>query len=214
MPENSHENSPARRGRPVDPALSEKIVDAACNLFGELGFQATTMDKVAREAKISKLSIYKHFENKEALFSAAIAARCQAFAPQSLFEGVEGTAEDQLLAVGTSLLRLLLSPDVRSVEEMIASDKTNQARLTRLYFEAGPVRFLSQIEKLLRRLRDSNALSVPNPGQSARLFAALFKGADLLIVADFDAERATSEGEISAYCQAAVAMFIAAHGSR
>jgi TetR/AcrR family transcriptional regulator, mexJK operon transcriptional repressor len=203
------ENSPARRGRPVDPALSEKIVDVACNLFGELGFQATTMDKVARDAKISKLSIYKHFENKDALFSAAIAARCQSFAPQSLFEGVQGTAEEQLLAVGTSLLRLLLSPDVRSVREMIASDKTNQARLTRLYFEAGPVRFLSQIEKLLRHLHDSQALSVPNPGQSARLFGALFQGSDLLTIADFDAGKA--ESDIANYCQSAVAMFIAAH---
>jgi TetR/AcrR family transcriptional regulator, mexJK operon transcriptional repressor len=208
------ENTPARRGRPVDPALSAKIVDAACNLFGELGFQATTMDKVAREAKISKLSIYKHFENKEALFSAAIAARCQAFAPKSLFDGVQGTAEDQLLAVGISLLRLLLSPDVRGVKGMIASDKTNRAQLTKLFFEAGPMRFLGQIENLLRHLHDNGALSVPDPRQSARLFGALFQGADLLTVADFDAHRAESDNEITAYCQSAVAIFVAAHGKR
>ena len=70
------ENSQARRGRPVNEALGQTIVDAACELFVELGFQATTLDKVAQRAKISKLSIYRHFENKEALFSAAIAARC------------------------------------------------------------------------------------------------------------------------------------------
>jgi TetR/AcrR family transcriptional regulator, mexJK operon transcriptional repressor len=208
------ENNPARRGRPVDPALSEKIVDAACNLFAELGFQATTMDKVAREAKISKLSIYKHFENKEALFSAAIAARCQVFAPKSLFDGVEGTAEDQLLAVGNCLLRLLLSQEVRSVRDMIAFDKVNQARLTRLFFEAGPVRFLSQIERLLRHLHDNKALSIPDPRQSARLFGALFQGADLLTIAQFDADKAQSDSEISAYCQSAVAMFMAAHAPR
>lgn len=169
------------------------------------------MDKVANQAKISKLSIYKHFENKEALFSAAIATRCQAFAPKSLFEGVEGTAEDQLLAVGNSLLRLLLSPDVRSVTDMIASDKANQARLSRLFFDAGPVRFLGQIESLLRRLHDSKALFIPDPVQSARLFGALFKGSDLLSVVHFDPERAENDAEISAYCQSAVAMFMAAH---
>jgi TetR/AcrR family transcriptional regulator, mexJK operon transcriptional repressor len=214
MPENNPENSRVRRGRPVDPALSEKIIDAACDLFGQLGFQATTMDKVANHAKISKLSIYKHFENKEALFSAAIATRCQAFAPKSLFEGVEGTAEDQLLAVGNSLLRLLLSADVRGVGQMIASDKTNQVRLSRLFFEAGQVRFLGQIENLLRRLHDSKALFIPNPMQSARLFGALFKGADLLSVVEFDPQRAEDDSEIAAYCQSAVALFMAAHARR
>ncbi|MBV8633562.1 MAG: helix-turn-helix transcriptional regulator, partial [Burkholderiaceae bacterium] len=58
-----------RRGRPVNEALRQTIVDTALELFVELGFQATTMDKVAQRAKISKLSIYRHFENKEALFS-------------------------------------------------------------------------------------------------------------------------------------------------
>ncbi|AZE49894.1 Transcriptional regulator, AcrR family [Pseudomonas chlororaphis] len=80
------ENSQSRRGRPANEALGQTIADAACELFVELGFQATTMDKVAQRAKISKLSIYRHFENKEALFSAAIAAHCQQFAPQALLK--------------------------------------------------------------------------------------------------------------------------------
>lgn len=79
------ENSQGRRGRPPT-TLRQTIVDAACELFVELGFQATTMDKVAQRAKISKLSIYRHFENKEALFSAAMVARCDQFAPQAFLK--------------------------------------------------------------------------------------------------------------------------------
>lgn len=205
------EKKQGRRGRPVNEALGQTIVDVACDLFVDLGFQATTMDKVAQKAKISKLSIYRHFENKEALFSAAIAARCQVFAPQSLFEAVEGSAEDQLLAVGTSLLRLLLSPDVRSVETMIMADKTNQADLSRLFYEAGPARFISQIENLLRQLHAKTALNVLDPVQSARLFAALFKGADLLITVPFKPDIADDEEEIVSYCRSAVGLFVKAH---
>lgn len=91
-----NENVQSRRGRPVNEALGQTIIDAACELFEELGFHAATLDKVAQRAKISKLSIYKHFENKEALFGAAFAARCQQLVPQTLFEGVDGSAEDQL----------------------------------------------------------------------------------------------------------------------
>jgi AcrR family transcriptional regulator len=126
-----------RRGRPANEALSQTIVNAAGELFVELGFQATTLDKVTQRAKISKLSIYRHFENKEALFSAAITARCRQFAPQALFEGVDGSAEDQLMAVGSSLLRTLLRPDVRSVEAMVMADTTNQKSLSKLHYEAG-----------------------------------------------------------------------------
>ena len=206
-----NENNQGRRGRPANEALGQTIVDAACELFAELGFQATTMDKVAQRAKISKLSIYRHFENKEALFSAAIAARCHQFSPQALFEGVDGSAEDQLMALGSSLLRTLLSPEVRGVEAMILADKTNQASLSKRHYEAGPAHVIARIEALLRQLHAKALLNVPDPLRSARLFAALFKGSDLLAIARFDEARAADDNEIDSYCRSAVAMFIAAH---
>jgi TetR/AcrR family transcriptional repressor of mexJK operon len=206
------ENSRARRGRPANEALGQTIMDAASELFLELGFQATTLDKVAQRAKISKLSIYRHFENKEALFSASIAAHCHQFAPLALFEGVDGSAEDQLVAVASSLLRTLLSSDVRSVEAMIMADKTNQQSLSRRFYEAGPAYVIAQIEALLRQLHAKAVLNVPDPLQSARLFAALVKGSDLLVIARFDEARAQDDGEIDSYCRSAVAMFVAAHG--
>ncbi len=79
-------------GRPANQALGKTIVEAACELFVGFGFQATTLDKVAKRAKISKLSIYRHFENTQALFSTAIAARCHEFALQAVIEGVDGSA--------------------------------------------------------------------------------------------------------------------------
>lgn len=206
------ENSQGRRGRPANEALGQTIVDAAYELFVELGFQATTLDKVAQRAKISKLSIYRHFEDKEALFGAAMAARCHQFAPLALVEGVDGSAEDQLMAAGSSLLRTLLRADVRSVEAMIMADKTNQKSLGKLHYEAGPAHVIAQIEALLCQLHAKAALNVPDPLQSARLFAALFKGSDLLMIARFDEARAEDYNEIQAYCRSAVTMFIAAHG--
>lgn len=206
------QNIRPRRGRPANEALRQTIVDAAYDLFVELGFHATTLDKVAQRARISKLSIYRHFENKEALFSAAISDRCHQFAPRAFLEDVGGSAEDQLMAVGSSLLRTLLSPDVRSVEAMIMADKTSQTSLGKLHYDVGPAHVVAEIEALLDRLHATAALNVPDPHQSARLFAALFKGADLLIIARFDQAKARDDEEIEGYCRSAVAMFIAAHG--
>lgn len=209
-----NENVQSRRGRPVNEALGQTIIDAACELFEELGFHAATLDKVAQRAKISKLSIYKHFENKEALFGAAFAARCQQLVPQTLFEGVDGSAEDQLLAAGSSLLHTLLRPEVRNVEAMVVADTPNQKALSKMHYEAGPAHIIAQIEGLLRQLHAKSLLFVPDPLQSARLFAALFKGSDLLIVARFDETKANDEKEIESYCRSAVAIFIDAHNGR
>ncbi|MCD1267134.1 TetR family transcriptional regulator [Shinella sumterensis] len=208
------ENVQNRRGRPANEALGQTIVDAACDLFEELGFHAATLDKVAQRAKISKLSIYKHFENKEALFGAAFAARCQQLVPPKLFEGVDGSAENQLMAAGSSLLRSLLRPEVRNAEAMVMADTPNQKSLSKMHYEAGPAHIIAQIEGLLRQLHAKSLLFVPDPLQSARLFAALFKGSDLLLVARFDVAKANDEKEIESYCRSAVAIFINAHKGR
>lgn len=205
--------SEARRGRPANQALGQTIIDAACELFAELGFQATTLDKVAQRAKISKLSIYRHFENKEALFSAAIAARCEQLVPPTVSESDGLTAEDQLMAMGSSLLRKLLSAEFRSVEAMIMGDKTNQSSLSKLHYDAATARVITEIKAVLRHLHAQGRLNVPDPHQSARLFGALFKGSDLLLVARFDEARATDENEVASYCRSAVSLFLAAHGS-
>jgi hypothetical protein len=95
---------------------------------------------------------------------------------------------------------------------MIMADKTNRKSLSRRHFEAGPAHVIAQIEALLRRLHAKGVLNVPDPVQSARLFAALFKGSDLLAIARFDDARAKDDNEIDSYCRSAVALFLAAHG--
>jgi hypothetical protein len=71
---------------------------------------------------------------------------------------------------------------------------------------------MAQIEALLCQMHAKTVLNVPDPVQSARLFAALIKGSDLMMIARFDEARAEDDNEIESYCRSAAAMFIAAHG--
>ena len=50
----------------------EKIVLFAGNKFEKFGFYKTTMDELAKELKISKKTIYKHFPSKEDLVKAVV----------------------------------------------------------------------------------------------------------------------------------------------
>ncbi len=50
----------------------EEIILAALDLFVEKGYAATRMLDVARQAGVSKGTLYLYFENKEAIFRAAV----------------------------------------------------------------------------------------------------------------------------------------------
>jgi TetR/AcrR family transcriptional regulator, regulator of autoinduction and epiphytic fitness len=45
----------------------QDIIDAACQAFQEFGVQATSMDKIAELAQVSKRTVYNHFATKQAL---------------------------------------------------------------------------------------------------------------------------------------------------
>jgi AcrR family transcriptional regulator len=52
--------------------MEERILDSAFAVFGEQGFQATTIKAIAQGAGISSGSLYTYFSDKEALFKAAV----------------------------------------------------------------------------------------------------------------------------------------------
>lgn len=48
------------------------VLLAAIRLFSSEGYQSTSMDMVAKEAQVSKRTVYNHFESKEVLFKAIL----------------------------------------------------------------------------------------------------------------------------------------------
>ena len=52
--------------------MEDRILDSAFSVFGEQGFQATTLKEIAQAAGISTGSVYTYFSDKESLFRAAV----------------------------------------------------------------------------------------------------------------------------------------------
>ena len=59
-------------GRPKDLAKRAAILDAAVRMFTRHGFEGASMDQIAAEAAVSKLTVYSHFGDKETLFGDAL----------------------------------------------------------------------------------------------------------------------------------------------
>ena len=49
------------------------ILDGAVKVFTEYGFEASSMDKIAETAGVSKRTVYNHFQSKESLFQTIVA---------------------------------------------------------------------------------------------------------------------------------------------
>ena len=63
-------------GRPKDLEKRKRILDAAKTLFLECGYHGCSMNKIAQKADVTKLTVYNHFQDKESLFTCAIAETC------------------------------------------------------------------------------------------------------------------------------------------
>jgi AcrR family transcriptional regulator len=89
-----------------------QILEAAFRVFGARGFHQATLDDVARQAGITKGTIYLYFPSKAALFTAMLKARLTAVIPSP--EAADGRAlsslEGRLATVGRDVYRFLSSP--------------------------------------------------------------------------------------------------------
>ncbi len=65
---------PDRPGRPRDPRLEGRVHAAACRLYAQRGWEGTTIEAVAREAKVGKSSIYRRWADAESLLVDSLAA--------------------------------------------------------------------------------------------------------------------------------------------
>lgn len=85
------------------PALSkrEQIVSVALKLFYQHGFHATGIDRIIKEAKVSKKTLYNHFKSKDELVLAALRKRDELFRNDLMrnTERLGSTPKEQLLSV-------------------------------------------------------------------------------------------------------------------
>ncbi|MDA8278103.1 MAG: helix-turn-helix domain containing protein [Actinomycetota bacterium] len=61
-----------KRGRPRSKDAQGRIISAALTILGERGFSSVTIEAVAREAKVGKSTIYRHWKSKTELIEEAI----------------------------------------------------------------------------------------------------------------------------------------------
>lgn len=174
MPQKNSHSGP---GRPKDPAKREAILSAAKSLFLQRGFEGCSMDAIATDAGVSKLTVYSHFSDKETLFSEVVKSKCKEELPELLFDlSGETPINETLCDIGRAFFDLVMSPETIEMHRVMIAGANKDPRLSRLFFEAGPQRVLREMEHLLLSAQERGLLSLPDLPLAAEQFFTLIKG--------------------------------------
>lgn len=193
-----------------------QVVAGARKVFGELGYERTSVDQIAAQAGVSKATVYNHFRDKKELFVASFSEEAD-----ELREGVrcmlhrapEGTIETALQAVGERLLGLFLAPAIVAFYRHVYAEVARFPELGQTLFERGPGALFAVVADYLRRWHEHGAVHIADPASAAVDFVMLCHG-DLVVRAQLGVLPAPLEPAITATVRRAVAVFLAAHPAR
>ncbi|MFD0727493.1 TetR/AcrR family transcriptional regulator [Lysobacter brunescens] len=200
-------------GRPKDLGKRAAILDAAKRLFSTHGFDGVSMDQIATDAGVSKLTVYSHFGDKDSLFGAAVRAKCEEQLPPELFlVGLEGNLREQITAIARAFFALVTSEEAVAMHRMMMVPGTGDAHVRELFWQAGPQRVKEGFAAFLRDEVAQGALDIPDIERAASQFLCLLKGE--LHMQMMCGLCCTLAGEdVEAHIHATVDLFLRAYGT-
>lgn len=213
MTKNDDDAAPApRRGRPRDPERTRRIMEAARNHFCAHGLERASVDAIAAEAGVSKMTLYNNFGSKEGLFEAVIQERTDRVMGDSAeIEALDPLRpREVLLTLGEQFLALTREEQTLGKFRSLYGAASSHPEACRAFYRQGPERLNGQLATYLQRADAAGTLQVQNPQLAADLFLAMFLGdghmRGLLMLELPDAQQG------KALLQEAVRVFLAGYG--
>ncbi|MFN6570409.1 TetR family transcriptional regulator [Nostoc minutum NIES-26] len=146
----------------------EKILQGAMQEFLVNGYAATSMDKVAEAAGVSKATVYSHFQDKEGLFKALIEKLAK-----KRFHSVLGTqplvGEPYIVLrrlAKTALDQMVNDQEYQAFERLLIGESARFPELAQVFILsiAKPA-----IETISKYLASCSELQIPDPDATARI---------------------------------------------
>ncbi len=200
------------------------IVEAARLAFLDKGYAESSMGRIAEAAGVSIKTVYRHFENKDDLFSAVMHAACDpngitelesepvppspiadasAIPPRPWARKVPAAA---LPLAGVDYLNDLLEPEKLSLYRVVARDAHRFPELGQRYQAEISARRIELMAVYLEQWSDSEKWKLKNSRHAAITFLALLR-ADLFDDALFGI-RSADKKEIAAQARATAAIML------
>lgn len=174
------EQSAKRSGRPVDTAKRNAMMRAAAKSFFNVGFAASSIEQIAADAGVSKVTVYNHFGDKSGIFTAAVEHECEKmrgyFSIDLPADGESENIRDRIMTIGFTMHAFLSRPEMIQFERRIAAETEHEPAIGLAFLNAGPRRIKAALATFLAHADATGELSVPDPTLAAEQFASMCKG--------------------------------------
>lgn len=176
-PERKEERRGGRPAAGTDPAKRRQILEGAGRIFSELGFDATSMSDVAREAQVSKATLYVYFQDKEHLFTAICAEqRDRKVAEKIALLDVEQPIFDVLHRFGVEILTAMSQPFVVAAHRIVIGVAERMPEIGSEFYEAGPVRVIGALSAYFDHHVKAGRLEIPDTWLAGAQFIEVIQG--------------------------------------
>jgi AcrR family transcriptional regulator len=202
-------------GDAPESAKRRQIIEGARRVFLREGFDAASMGEIAREAGVSKGTLYVYFESKEALFAALVGESKRATAERNLahLDPEDPDLRRVLTRFASGLIEKVTEPEHMALVRMVVAAAEKFPAVGRTFYEAGPAYGHRCLAVYLEDQRRRGRLDIPD----AELSAGLFQGMCLQSLAAAiltGAETTPSPEKIARIAGNAVDMLLRAYAPR
>src|SRR6516165_548905 len=197
-----------------DNAKRRQIIEGAREAFLEQGFDAASMNDIARIAGVSKGTLYVYFQNKEQLFQAICSEECQSQAEDLFnFDQDDTDVEATLTRIGIDFVTLICQPERASTARTIIAIAERMPEIGRAYYETGPARGITLLSEYLKKKVRQGILAIDDcEVVAAQLIEALL--APLFKPVLFNFGKPPTQERIRYVVGIAVRAFLAAYRTR
>jgi AcrR family transcriptional regulator len=199
-------NAPAqiKKGRKFD-----QVIEGARSVFMREGYEGASVDVIARDAGVSKATLYSYFPDKQHLFLAVLEAECAQQAEVEFLADTNNlTVEETLHVICKTLITFFLSRFGQDMFRVCVAEAQRFPELGRVFYDSGPKKWSRNIAQYLDSPKARKTLSIEDSLLAADQLAQLCR-ADLMLKVLFGIEKDPAEDEIDRVAAEAVKTFLA-----
>ncbi|CAM3583897.1 HTH tetR-type domain-containing protein [Bordetella sputigena] len=142
-----------KRVRLQPEVRKDQILDAALAEFGAHGFAATTVDRIAARAQLSKAGVYAHFASKDEIFETLLMRMLTpSFPARNWCPGPDRTVEEIVDAYIDDTYAKFRDPQVAAVLRLLIAESGRLPHLVRRWRTEVVQSYLDEQQRMIRRL--------------------------------------------------------------
>lgn len=189
-----------------------QVVAGARSVFLAQGFEGASVDLIAKEAGVSKATLYSYFPDKRVLFVEVAKEECARQADRAIqVDRSDLPVREMLTNMSRSMMEFLTSEFAQRIFRICVAESDRFPELGQEFYMSGPQLMEDRLSEYFTHACERGELKIDDVRMAAQQFEALMK-ADVFVKMVFNMIETPDQGDIDRVIDGAVDIFLARYG--